>query len=208
MSIEIVVPSENDAPSMASVHLDAMDPNLLMHAQFPNIESLDFLRGWLCRETMDHVRSENKGVLIARDTDTGSILSFVKWAIHGLRQTRSDHEDEFPACCRREYLDSYAALTKEARVKVLGDKPHYHVSYLCTDPKFGGRGAASGLLRRVQAEAAAENAAVILEATMNAVTFYEKLGFKVQEKLEMTLPARGSSEPTELYEERTMVWAP
>lgn len=43
---------------------------------------------------------------------------------------------------------------------------------------------------------------------MNAVTFYERLGFKVQEKLEMTLPARGSSEPTELYEERTMVWAP
>lgn len=82
------------------------------------------------------------------------------------------------------------------------------MSYLCTDPKFGGRGAASGLLRRVQTEAAAEDAAVILEATMNAVSFYEKLGFKVQEKLEMTLPARGSSEPTELYEERTMVWTP
>lgn len=125
MSFEIVVPSENDAPSMASVHLDAMDPNLLMHAQFPNTESLEFLRGWLCRETLDHVRSDDKGVLIARDTDTGKILSFVKWAIHGLRQTRSELEDEFPACCRREYLDSYAALTKEARVKVLGDKPHY-----------------------------------------------------------------------------------
>lgn len=80
------------------------------------------------------------------------------------------------------------------------------MTYLCTDPEFGGRGAGSTLLRRVQAEAGAENMPVILEATMNAVSFYEKLGYQVQDELEMMLPARGSDEPTEHYEERIMVW--
>lgn len=80
------------------------------------------------------------------------------------------------------------------------------MTYLCTDPDFNGRGAGSTLLRRVQAQAAVENMPVILEATMNAVPFYEKLGYQIREELEMTLPARGSDEPTEHYEERIMVW--
>lgn len=58
----------------------------------------------------------------------------------------------------------------------------------------------------MQAEAAAENMPVILEATMNAVSFYRKLGYQIQEELEMILPARGSDDPTEHYEERIMVW--
>ncbi|KAF5008466.1 hypothetical protein FDECE_5255 [Fusarium decemcellulare] len=207
MAFEIVVPAESDAPGMASTHLDAMDANLLMHAQFPNTQSREFLREWLCRDTRNHIHSSDKGVLIARDAETRRIASFIKWTIQWKTQdSTQEHEDEFPDCCRREYLDSYAVLTKEARVKVLGDKPHYHVSYLCTNPEFGGRGAASGLLRRVQAEAAAEDAPVILEATMNAVTFYQRLGFQIREELDMMLPPRGSSEPTERYEERTMLW--
>ncbi|KAM5348723.1 hypothetical protein ACJ41O_008546 [Fusarium nematophilum] len=207
MAFEIVVPSEKDAPDMASTHLAAMDANLLMHAQFPNAESREFLRSWLCKDTLEHIRSADKGVLIARDTETGKIASFVKWAIQ--RQTRqgdNEEPEEFPACCRREYLDSYAALTKDARVRVLGIKPHYHVSYLCTNPEFGGRGAASGLLRRVQAAGSEEHVSVILEATMNAVSFYQRLGFEIREELDMMLPPRGSTEPTERYEERTMVW--
>jgi ribosomal protein S18 acetylase RimI-like enzyme len=58
----------------------------------------------------------------------------------------------------------------------------------------------------VQAEASKENAPVILEATMNAVSFYQKHGFQVREELNMLLPVRGSDEPTENYEERVMVW--
>lgn len=80
------------------------------------------------------------------------------------------------------------------------------VTYLCTDPEFQGRGTASALLRRVQAEAASENAPVILEATMNAVSFYQRFGFHIKEELDMVLPKRGSDEPTENYEERIMVW--
>ncbi|KAK7415279.1 hypothetical protein QQX98_006028 [Neonectria punicea] len=293
MAFDIVVPSENDAADVASTHLAAMDPNLLMHAQFPNTESLDFLRGWLRKDTLDHIAGDNKGVLIARDTETGKMVGFVKWNTQRQRRPgdkeEEEHEEEFPACCRQEYLDSYAELTKEARRKVLGDRAHYRkslthsltrltgkrsgsgsreqwvaqcgqarpdnsrvelmhelstvdelrladgtssraelklnspthlflgpqvadseafldVTYLCTHPEWSGRGAASRLLREVQAKAAADRVPAILEATMNAVTFYERLGFDIRLELAMMLPPRGSSEPTEHYAERTMVW--
>ena len=52
----------------------------------------------------------------------------------------------------------------------------------------------------------------MLESTMNAVSFYERLGFQDASghgsSIEMKLPARGRSEPTEVYEERCMVWRP
>ncbi|KAF5972010.1 gnat family protein acetyltransferase [Fusarium bulbicola] len=212
MSFEILVPSEREAPGVTDTFFAAMDINLLMHAQFPNPESKEYFRGWLFRDTMDHVQSIDKGVLVARDPETGKIASFAKWNVQ--RQPRSPemeekeeaNDDEFPDFCRRQYLGPYADLTKSKRDKVLGDKTYYHVTYLCTDPKFNGRGAASTLLRRVQAEASKENAPVILEATMNAVSFYQKLGFQIREELNMMLPARGSDEPTEDYEERVMVW--
>ncbi|KAF5261180.1 hypothetical protein FOXYS1_8143 [Fusarium oxysporum] len=211
MSFEILVPSEREAPGVTDTFFAAMDINLLMHAQFPNPESKEFFRGWLFRDTMDHVKSVDKGVLVARDPETGKIASFAKWNVQRQPRSRETEEeaddDEFPDFCRRQYLGPYADLTKSKRDKVLGDKTYYHVTYLCTDPKFNGRGAASTLLRRVQAEASKENAPVILEATMNAVSFYQKLGFQIREGLNMVLPARGSDEPTEYYEERVMVWA-
>ncbi|KAM0201109.1 hypothetical protein ACHAPA_002280 [Fusarium lateritium] len=209
MAFEIVVPSEQDAPGVASTFFSAMDINLLMHAQFPNPESKEFMRNWLLKDVMDHVQSVGKGILVARDSETGKIASFAKWNIQ--RQSRQEEnedqdDEEFPDFCGRQYLGPYAALTKSKRDKVLGDKTYYHVTYLCTDPEFQGRGTASALLRRVQAEAATENAPVILEATMNAVSFYERFGFHIKEQLDMVLPKRGSDEPTEYYEERVMVW--
>ncbi|KAI1065116.1 hypothetical protein LB507_000938 [Fusarium sp. FIESC RH6] len=208
MTFEIVVPSEKETPGVADTFFTAMDINLLMHAQFPTPRSKEFMHGWILKDTMDHVQSADKGVLVARDIETGKIAGFAKWNIQ--RQPRlgeEDHDDEeFPDYCRRQYLGPYAALTKSKRDIVLGEKPYYHVTYLCTDPDFNGRGIGSTLLRRVQAQAAAENMPVILEATMNAVPFYEKLGYQIREELEMTLPARGSDKPTEHYEERIMVW--
>ncbi|KAH7013452.1 hypothetical protein EDB80DRAFT_372576 [Ilyonectria destructans] len=210
MTFEILVPSENDASEVASTHLAAMDANLLMHAQFPNAKSREFLGEYLLKDTLAHIADDDKGVLISRSTDTGKIASFIKWNVQ--RQRRPDdkdeeeHDEEIPECCRREYLDSYAELTKKARRNVLGDRAHYHVTYLCTHPEWSGQGAASGLLRSVLDKAAAAGVPVVLEATMNAVTFYERLGFEIRQELTMMLPPRGSNEPTEHYAERTMVW--
>ena len=129
MPFDIIVPSRGDAAGLASLHIAAMDANLLMHAQFPNDEARQFLHSWLCEDTQHHIANDNTGVLIARDADTGRIASFVKWNVQRPNEKEEQEPDEnIPECCRREYLDSYAELTKKARREVLGDQPHYRKS--------------------------------------------------------------------------------
>lgn len=58
----------------------------------------------------------------------------------------------------------------------------------------------------VLAKAQDDGLPVVLEAMMNSITFYQRLGFTIRQELNMMLPQRGSSEPTERYEERVMGW--
>ncbi|RFU78117.1 hypothetical protein TARUN_4108 [Trichoderma arundinaceum] len=211
MVLVICTPSEADVPAVSTVHLRAMDENLLTHAQFPSPEGLQFFHAWLQRNTLEHLRDGDKGVLVAKDGETGEVVSFVKWLVHrpGEEAQQQVEEEVWPEVARKEYLDPYAALTERVRVRAVGEAAAYHhPTYLCTDPRWAGRGAASLLLRKVQELAAADNLPIVLEATMNAVTFYQKMGFEVRDELSMMLPPRGSSEPTEFYEERCMVWTP
>ncbi|KAL7811452.1 acyl-CoA N-acyltransferase [Trichoderma aethiopicum] len=215
MALIVCTPSEADAPAISDVHLRAMDANLLTHAQFPSPEGLRFFHGWLARDTVRHLRKDGEGVFVAREEGTGRVVSFVKWLVHrpgrdeGKEEEEEEEEEEWPDVARREYLDPYAELTGRVREGVLGrGAAYYHPTYLCTDPSFAGRGAATLLLKRVQDLAAAEGLPVVLEATMNAVGFYEKMGFEVRDELSMVLPRRGASEATEVYEERCMVWVP
>ncbi|KAL7816197.1 acyl-CoA N-acyltransferase [Trichoderma gracile] len=213
MTLIICTPSEADAPAISDVHLRAMDANLLTHAQFPSPEGLRFFHGWLARDTVGHIRDGDKGVLVAREDDgeAGRVVSFVKWLVHRPGQHDEDEGEgeKWPDVARGEYLDPYAELTGRVREGVLGrEAAYFHPTYLCTDPSFAGRGAATLLLRKVQELAAAEGLPVVLEATMNAVGFYERMGFEVRDELSMVLPRRGASEPTEVYEERCMVWVP
>ncbi|KAH6610604.1 hypothetical protein Trco_000624 [Trichoderma cornu-damae] len=215
MALAVCTPSEAEAPAVSTVHLRAMDGNLLTHAQFPSPEGLRFFHAWLERDTLGHIRDGDKGVLIAKDDGTGEVVSFVKWVVHrpGEEEEKEKEErqvkEEWPEVARKEYLDPYAALTERVRVRAVGEAAaYYHPTYLCTDPCWAGRGAASLLLRKVQDLAAADGLPIVLEATMNAVTYYRKMGFEIRDELSMVLPPRGSSEPTEFYEERCMVWMP
>lgn len=144
MPFNIAIPSNNDAVELANLHLAAMDANLLMDAQFPNDDARRFLHAWLCNDTKHHIANDSMGVFVARDVDTGKIASFVKWNVQ--RPNGADHgqqpdeDDHVPECCRREYLDSYAELTKKARRQLLGDRPHYRKSLtqilcICTLPR-------------------------------------------------------------------------
>ncbi|PNY27458.1 Uncharacterized protein TCAP_02614 [Tolypocladium capitatum] len=210
MGFDVGVPSADEAPAVSDVHLAAMDANLLTHAQFPSPAARAFFRAWLARNTLQQARDADKGVLVARDAESGAVVSFVKWLVHaagGGEAAARDLEGWSDECGRR-FLDSYAELTEGVRRQVMGQRPYYHVTFLCTDPNWGGRGAASKLLRRVQELAAADGVAMILEATMEGVALYQKLGFETARELHMMLPRRGSREPREPYEERCMVWTP
>ncbi|VUC34922.1 unnamed protein product [Clonostachys rosea] len=205
MEFSIAPPTPSRAGEIAEVHLQAMNDNLLLHAQFPSDEALGFLRAWLTKDTVDHLENPSQGVLLAKKDETGETLGFVKWTMHREPEGKEEHE-ELPDVCRAIYVDSYIELTAKVRKEVMGTEPYYHVTFLCTSPEYAARGVGSRLLRSVMSLAEAEGTAVVLESTMGAVAFYQKLGFEIRQGLDMMLPPRGSDVPTELYEERCMVW--
>lgn len=132
MTLVICTPSEADAAMVSTVHLRAMDENLLTHAQFPSPEGLQFFHGWLERNTLEHLRDEDKGVLVAKDEETGEVLSFVKWLVHRPGEEVQQVEEEWPSVAREEYLDPYAALTETVRRRAVGDMAAYYREYLFT----------------------------------------------------------------------------
>ncbi|KAM4063064.1 acetyltransferase (GNAT) domain-containing protein [Hirsutella rhossiliensis] len=210
MGFDIAVPSADEAAAASDIHLRAMDANLLTQAQFPGPAAREFFRGWLTRNTFQHARDADKGVLVARDPASGRVASFVKWLVHGPggAEVAARDLEGWSDICGTAVLRSYGELAEAARRQALGTSPYYHVTFLCTDPQWGGRGAATALLGRVQELAAADGMAIILESTMEGVPLYQKMGFRTERELNMTLPPGASTEPAQPYEERCMVWTP
>ncbi|KAG9249959.1 uncharacterized protein F5Z01DRAFT_436293 [Emericellopsis atlantica] len=208
MAPTMVAGAASDAASVADVFLEAMAPNALQRAQFPDPAGERFVRDWFAQDVVRHVQDADKGLLVARSED-GEIISFVKWLVHSPRasQEAPEEQDVWPETSNIKVLETYTALTAKVREDVLGQTAYYHVSYLCTKPGHTGQGAASGLLKLVQERASKDGMAVILESTMNVVSFYERLGFRVALKFDLLLPPPGG-QWTELYEERSMVWKP
>ncbi|KAJ4266388.1 hypothetical protein NW762_004372 [Fusarium torreyae] len=110
MAFEIIAPWEKDTPGVAM-------PRLLPRLAL--------------RNTMDHVQSVDKGVVVARESEVGKIASFVGWNIQRqMRQGENEdhHDEEFPDCCGHEHPVPCVALSKRKRDKTLGDKTYYRVS--------------------------------------------------------------------------------
>lgn len=82
------------------------------------------------------------------------------------------------------------------------------LTFIATDPNHERRGAASSLVKWGIDLSQKDNVPVALEGTMNAVPFYERLGFKSEAY--MSLPLQGLRENREeiLYEEVCMVFRP
>ncbi|KAJ4392463.1 hypothetical protein N0V85_007033 [Neurospora sp. IMI 360204] len=124
--------------------------------------------------------------------------------------------------CRREYLEEYARLAEEAKERSgFIKKRCWHLTFVCIDPKYQGRGAGSLLTRRllelVDAQDEDEKLPVYLESTMEAVPMYERLRFEAVDGFEMEIPAprmvsgedEGKAEGDKMtYREVCMVYYP
>ena len=83
------------------------------------------------------------------------------------------------------------------------------LTFVCTDTRYRGRGAATELVLRVQELAGAAGLPIYLESTENAVGLYQKLGFVVIDSFQMPIPSKGTEgtkETTEVYKEVCMLW--
>ncbi|KZL63829.1 GNAT family acetyltransferase [Colletotrichum tofieldiae] len=123
------------------------------------------------------------------------------------QQAESDDErEEWPASANREYLTAYDSAASTARREVMGSRPFLHLTFLCTDSRFRGRGVGTALMRAVTEVARAEGLPVFLESTTDAVPFYEKLGFVRTGGFRMSIPNGNPPNSKEgVYEEVCMI---
>ncbi|KAL2259373.1 hypothetical protein VTK26DRAFT_6977 [Humicola hyalothermophila] len=221
-------PLEADAARIAQIHLAAMHPNPLLHAQFPTREARRNLERFLEEEhTAKHLRRRSRGCrggggfLVARDPATDVVAAFMRWESPPGEEKHGDGEDgeKLEASegiraiegAQPEYLDEYARVATEAKNACFGGVRCYHLLFLCTDPAYEGQGAGSLLLRRVMDLAAADLVPVYLECTDQTVPFYEKRGFTVLQGFRVPLPppgTLGSVSRSAFYEELCMAWYP
>lgn len=130
-SFDISAPSEDDVSRIAAIHLAAMKPNILLHAQFPTSEALQNLEPFLACLTISQLKNPKVGVLTARHPQSREIVSFIKWDLPVLQGNLEEGETKdfqwSDGCCQ-EYLDEYAALAEEAKQRAIGDLACYRES--------------------------------------------------------------------------------
>lgn len=82
------------------------------------------------------------------------------------------------------------------------------LTFIGTDPEHERRGAASLLARWGLERSMSENVPIALESTMDAVPFYERLGFRPEAHISMPLHGLGKDGESVLYEEVCLVFRP
>ncbi|KAK3503447.1 hypothetical protein B0T13DRAFT_486292 [Neurospora crassa] len=201
---------------IAQIHLLAMQTNPLLHAQFPTRKSQDALECFLARDTQQKIgplqtsTHRDVGIWVARLEGEDEIAGFIWWEYpppnvdkgkgkidEDKKKKLEDGEIKYLPGCRREYLEEYARLASEAKERSgFMEIRCWHLTFVCIDPKYQGRGAGSLLTRRLLelVEDTQEEHGplpVYLESTMEAVPTYERLGFKAVDGFGMELPALG-----------------
>ena len=123
-------PTTADAARIAEIQVAAMEPNPLLHAQFPTPESLMALREFLAADTAKRLGCPASGILVARDPATDAVVGFAKWespSHPGDVKLESGGLQDLEGC-RREYLGGYAALAEAAQKRSFGGNPCYRAS--------------------------------------------------------------------------------
>ncbi|KAL4793746.1 putative GNAT family acetyltransferase [Aspergillus venezuelensis] len=203
--------SPADAPRIADIHMAAFGTNHMLLAQFPTPEIREGLGVSLQEKALSEMQDPHWTVLVVRDEESGKIISFAKWQ-HPIPLSEQDTYEEkpwdWPAGTRLDILDEWTRKVVDAGERLLGSTPYYSLSYIGTDPKYERCGAGSMLVNWGLERARRENVPAALESTKNAWAFYEKLGFKEEETMSMTLDGVGEGSESVLYEEVCFVFRP
>jgi GNAT superfamily N-acetyltransferase len=161
--------------------------------------------------------------------NTGEIISFAKWR-RPIPVSEWDIYVEvpwkWPEGTIFDVLEEWMSKVEEAGGELLGKTPCYcklfiryrressltnsneALSYIGTDQNYERLGAASMLVNWGLEHAKRENIPVALESTKNEKPFYEKLGFRGEQLIPMTMKGVGDSYASILYEEMCFLFMP
>ncbi|KAM5473410.1 hypothetical protein MauCBS54593_002204 [Microsporum audouinii] len=199
---------ESDAQRIADLHMSAFGTNYMLLAQFPTTAARDGLRNCLAGKIREEIRDPRWAVLVVRHGQ-GRPISFAKWRrpIY-ISEKCEEHLWLWPEGTNLDILGEWGARVDDMNRKIIGDSPCYRLSFIATDREYERQGAASLLVKWGLEHCNKEQVPAALESTMDAVSFYEKLGFVDEGKISMKLNGVGTKGESVLYEESLFVFRP
>ncbi|KAI1939455.1 hypothetical protein LOZ66_002767 [Ophidiomyces ophidiicola] len=193
---------ESDATRIADIHMAAFGSNEMLLAQFPTPAARKGLWVSLVEKVVSELRDPKWAILVILHHNHRKIISFAKWCLPiSKSEGYEEHPWRWPKETNMAILNQWTKKIGAANDKILRDLPCYRLSFIGTDPKYQGLGAASLLLKWGLDRSREENVPTVLEATPNATPFYQKFGFSAEERISMQLEAVNRNREPVLYEE-------
>ncbi|OAL73759.1 hypothetical protein A7D00_1787 [Trichophyton violaceum] len=199
---------ESDAQRIVDIHVKAFSSNRMLLAQFPTATAREELKTFLVDLIIQEIWDPGYAVFVVRN-DQGRLVSFARWCLPRYTpDSRREVPPQLPEGTDMGVLNAWSARVMDVTRKVIGDTPHYHMTFIATDPKYERRGAATLLVRRALEQCNKERVPLILEGTLNAIPFYMRLGLVDEGSISMDLEGIESKHGSSLYEERLFVFKP
>ncbi|KAF4277496.1 hypothetical protein KXW98_005381 [Aspergillus fumigatus] len=186
--------TEADAPRIADIHMAAFHTNGMLLAQFPTPAVRKGLWTSLVDKVVKEIRDPQWEVLVAREADD-RVVSFAKWCLPLSESTVYEEEPwVWPEGTNMAILNGWAKKVEQAAKEIMGKTPCYRLSFIATDPSYALRGAGSLLVNWGIERSKEENIPIALESTLDAVPFYQRLGFQTEARISMPLEGIGKDE--------------
>ncbi|OTA55559.1 putative GNAT family acetyltransferase [Hypoxylon sp. EC38] len=227
MPLTLVAAEHEDAPRIAEIHMAAFGSNAMLLAQFPTPTVRDALKKSIELKALADINDPKTTVLVVRESTSGApsitaepcrneqgrghreqgkTIAFAKWA-HPVSIDEGYTEPHWiwPTGTDLKILGDWAKKTEEAQCHTIGDCPCYRLTFIGTDPDYERRGAATMMVRWGMNQCKKNCVPAYLESTLEAASFYRKLGFEAVEKISLQYES-GNSNISQVYEEICFVY--
>ncbi|KAK5730541.1 hypothetical protein LTR15_000478 [Elasticomyces elasticus] len=189
MSLQRCLAATADAPRIADIHMAAFESNGMLLAQFPTAAVRSGLRESIARKAAADILDPNVTVLVVKDCHakcSTNIVSFAKWS-HPVSEAAAYEEVPWawPDGASDAMLSVWGSKLDEVYERLMGQRPCYRLTFIGTMPSQQRRGAGQLLMAWAMERSKTENIPLYLESTVEAASFYERLGFTAIEKVEL-----------------------
>ncbi|OQO13967.1 hypothetical protein B0A48_00842 [Cryoendolithus antarcticus] len=185
-AFELLPLTAEDAPRCVDIYFAAFqNPHSL--ACWPRVPSIRaFWEHMILDELAEPGAHWLKAVRASTDSPANStsspvaeqIAGFCKWVAPKPGQVPDTTLPQWPTDADGRLCDETFGAWAKAHKELLGDRGHWYLEIVATDPAYQGQGAGSQILRWGTERADADDMEAYLEAAPDAVRLYEKFGFR------------------------------
>ncbi|RMZ73417.1 hypothetical protein GMOD_00007925 [Pyrenophora seminiperda CCB06] len=215
-----------DIPKIAALHVSAFSSNKLMRAIYPTPQIWTAFQSAVERKMMADMQDSHTTVMVATAGNFASELATERGTVEKVAQGETEKRDEVvgfavwihptpsseestpPSWNLPEGTDwGVLGPWKDAAGKVasdiIGERPHYELSWLAVAPQYARRGIGTMLLRWGLDVCEREQVPAYLESTVEtAENFYMKAGFAEKGRIQLMVKGELYEEVAYLYEPR------